>query len=96
MNRNDIEAIARIADRAVKLFETAGVKLNRLEVMMDLEYCNEEDIALDFEKLMKFDDQNFGHDIGGIQRHFNRETKKLEDCFVPRCAYQPPAAGASS
>ena len=40
----------------------------------------------DFKKLQDFDDMNFDHDIGGIRRHFNRETKKLEDCFLPRCA----------
>ncbi len=85
MTKDDIERIARIAERAVKLFADAGITLKRLDVMMDLEYCND-DIPLDFKKLQDFDDMNFDHDIGGIRRHFNRETKKLEDCFLPRCA----------
>lgn len=85
MNRADIERIARIAERGVLFLNDAGAAVSRLDVMMDLEFCND-DIPLDFEKLAAFDDGDFGHDIGGIYRHFNRQTKKLEDCFVPRCA----------
>ena len=85
MTKDDIERIARIAERGVKLFAEHGVAVKRLDVMMDLEYCND-DIPLDFEKLQGFDEGNFGHDMSGIRRHFNRETLKLEDEFVPRCA----------
>ena len=86
MTRNDIDNIAAIAARAVKLFAEAGVKLKRLDVMMDLEFCHDDDQELDFEKLLAFKDSDLAHDIGGINRDFNRETHKLEDCFVPRCA----------
>lgn len=85
MNRADIERIARIAERGALFLNDAGADVSRLDVMMDLEFCND-DIPLDFEKLAAFDDGDFGHDISGIYRHFNRQTKKLEDCFVPRCA----------
>ena len=85
MNRQDIERMARIAERGQKVLTDAGVTVKRLEVMMDLEFCDE-DVALDFEKLLAFGDGDFGHDITGIYTNFNRETKRLENCFVPRCA----------
>ena len=93
MTRNDIDNIAAIAARAVKVFAQGDVKLKRLDVMMDLEFCHENAQELDFEKLLAFDDANLVHDIGGIRRHFNRETFELEDCFSPRCSI--PAGGRS-
>ena len=84
---------ASIADRAVKLYADQGVKVKRLDVLMDLEYCHENAQELDFEKLHGFDDGNFAHDVGGIRRHFNRETFELDDCFSPRCSV--PAGGRS-
>ena len=86
MNRADIERIARIADRAVKLYADQGVQVKRLDVMMDLEYCHENAQKLDFEKLQGFGDGSFAHDINGINRHFNRDTFELENFFLPRCA----------
>ena len=91
MTKEDIERIARIAERGVKILNDAGAVVSRLDVMMDLEFCND-DIPLDFEKLKGFGDGDFGHDITGIHRHFNRHTKKLEDCFVPRCAIPEASA----
>jgi hypothetical protein len=93
MTRNDIDNIAAIAARAVKVFAQGDVTLKRLDVMMDLEFCHENDQELDFEKLLAFDDANLVHDIGGLARHFNRTTWKLEDGFSPRCSI--PAGGRS-
>ncbi len=86
MTRNDIDNIAAIAARAEKIFAQGGVKLKRLDVMMDLEFCHENAQELDFEKLLGFDDANLVHDIGGLARHFNRETFELMNCFSPRCS----------
>ena len=93
MNRNDIKNIARIAARGVELLAKAGVEVKHLDLMMDVEFCHDNDIPLDFEKFLAFDDGDFGHDIVGILCHFNREIHKLEDCFVPRCAF--PEGGGS-
>jgi hypothetical protein len=60
-----------------------------LDVLMDLEFVNDV-CPLDFDKLLAFDDQDFLHDLGGIYRHFNRETKTLEDGFNPRCSKPEP------
>ena len=44
------------------------------------------DIPMDLDRLLNADGFNFLHDVGGITRHINRTTGKLEDCFVPRYA----------
>lgn len=85
MNREEIDQLARVAERGMKILNDGGAVVSRLDMMMDLEFCHN-DIPLDFEKLEGFDNGDFGHDITGIYRHFNRRTRKLEDCFVPRCA----------
>lgn len=36
--------------------------------------------------LLEADAFNFTHDVCGIRRHLNRNTGKLENCFVPRYA----------
>lgn len=41
---------------------------------------------LDLLGLLGADDFNFAHDMFGIRRHMNRDTGKLENCFLPRCA----------
>jgi hypothetical protein len=53
---------------------------------MDLCYCIDGGCDLDLEALLKADDFNFSHDIAGIHNHLNRETKKLDNWFLPRFA----------
>ena len=52
---------------------------DQLSMVMDLEYSK-----IDLDKLLSFDDFNFGHDVSGIAKYFNRKTKSFDDCFVPR------------
>ncbi len=83
--RNDIDLMSAIADRGLKLSFNNGLnRVKKLDLMMDLEYANDES-PLDFEKLLAFDDGNFAHDIIGIYENFNRETLKMDNCFSPRC-----------
>lgn len=58
---------------------------DRKTVALDLVACNDK-TPLDFEKLYKFDEFNFAHDIEGINRHLSHETYELGSCFLPRCA----------
>ncbi len=60
-------------------------ELDGMSVAMDLSAVNANDCKLDFEKLLEFDDFNFWHDINGISVHIDRETGKLQNCFLPRC-----------
>ena len=79
--------MARIAERGVVLLAQAGVTHKRLDMMMDLEFTNDV-CPLDWDQLAAFDAGDFGHDISGIYAHFNRDTRQLDDYFVPRCAKQ--------
>lgn len=74
-----------IAERALPLFEKAGIVATKLEILMDIEFVNEV-CPLDLPGLLNAGPGDFSHDIGGIYKHFNRATKQLEDCFVPRYA----------
>lgn len=57
------------------------------EVSLRFDLLNVEKICgLRFEDLLNADDQNFTHDIVGIQVNFNRETYELDNHFLPRFA----------
>ena len=56
--------------------------------MMDLCACHANGTPLDFQKLLDFPRFDFTHDVFGLVRHMNRETGKLRDHFLPRCAVQ--------
>lgn len=80
MNKENFEKIVKIAERA----ESMGMlAFDRISLIMDLEYVNEQfNLRLDdFFNASKLD---FAHDIYGIQNNFNRQTLKMENCFVPR------------
>lgn len=93
--KQDFETMSEIANRALTMYARAAtiaelrqynpIRDDKLTVMMDLESAND-CIPLDLDKFLSFDDGNFGHDMFGIRRHLNRETKQLENSFVPRCA----------
>jgi len=85
VNRVDFRVISEIVKRA----EGMGLvtkNYDRMTAMMDIEACHLNGCLLDLEKLRDFDNFNFAHDICGIARHMDRNTGKLTDCFVPRCA----------
>lgn len=55
-------------------------------LQMDIEATHCNGCPLDFDKLLKFDGFNFYHDIIGIRKHLDRQTGKLQNCFLPKCA----------
>ena len=73
--------LVRVLDRASKMYPN----YKRATMVLDLHYANE-DTPLDFDRLLGFPDFDFAHDIAGIHNNMNRETCKLENCFLPRCA----------
>lgn len=80
----EFETIVKICERA----ETLNIApQERITLIMDLENTHAS-IGLNLDGLLAADDLNFSHDIVGIQQHINRETKELEDFFVPRYAQQ--------
>lgn len=91
MKKENHDILFKILDRAEKLGVMSKTAYPRMTLLMDLENVDEE-IGLDFDKLLATDNYNFTHDIAGIQGHINRTTKTLENFFVPRCAVQKPKA----
>lgn len=83
--KSDFKTISKIADRAHKMAceHQPDFKRTKVDIMMDIECCHET-MPLDLGKLLAADDFNFAHDVFGIARHLNRQTRKMEDCFVPR------------
>lgn len=86
------------ADLIQKCVERCPMRLylhgagNKLALTMDLTAVHANDVKIDFKRLLEADDFNFAHDIVGIQQHLNRETGKLENCFLPRFALREEEA----
>ena len=75
--------IWKIVDRGWKTMER-NYK-TKIEMTMDI-YAANKDCPLKLQELLDADDFNFYNDLIGICNNLNRQTKKLENCFVPRYA----------
>lgn len=85
--RQEAEAIRIIVTRAIALWmDLRGDKLDRTDLTMDIEAVHCNGCPLDLAKLSAFDDFNFVHDIAGIIKNVSRQSGKLKNCFLPRCA----------
>lgn len=82
IDREKMVLITQIVERADKL---ALLKSDRLNFMIDMEVATET-FNLDLERMLNADNQNFAHDVVGIQNHINRDTKEFEGLFLPRFA----------
>lgn len=84
--RERFEIISGIADRALNRvpFEERS-KRDKLSLVMDIDFADK-DCPLRLRELAQAPDFDFAHDVFGIERHLNRTTKKLQNCFVPRFA----------
>ncbi len=71
----------KIARRAREL----DLCVDTIEAEMDICAVGSQ-MKLDYNAWYKADDFNFAHDFCGIQKNINRETGKLENCFLPRFA----------
>ncbi len=76
----DLRQIHAIAKRAAH-------ELNRdlISTSLDLEACHGV-CPLDLAGLLSAHPVNLAHDIGGISRHLNHDTGRLDDEFCPRYA----------
>jgi hypothetical protein len=85
-SKEDQELIFKIVNRAKReLAGTEATVTNVAHLIMDLTAAHN-DTPMDLALLLSFPSFDFVHDVLGIQRHINRETGTLEDCFLPRCA----------
>ena len=88
-SRYEVELIEKVVARAEALAKKHGVPFNRMNAHMDVTacHCNGSELKLaEMADPGKVQDSDFAHDFFGIQRHIDRSTGKLQDCFVPRCA----------
>ncbi len=79
----DADHMSRVVARVLQ----ERPQTDRMSLVLDLSACHANGMPLDFQAMAdaprSFD---FWHDIHGIQRHIDRETGKLQHCFVPRFA----------
>jgi hypothetical protein len=79
------ETTLKIVEIAKRAESRNLLAFDRMSLIMDLQVAHDEfDLRLD--ELLDADNFNFAHDIVGIQNHINRETKTMENHFVPRFA----------
>lgn len=83
--RAEFKVIVKIAERAIEMSKNSGIEYERIDAIMDIDYAHKE-VPLRLEELLASDDVNFAHDVFGIRRHLNRQTLKIENCFLPRYA----------
>ena len=86
VTQKEHQQINRIAQRAKELAKKWNVEYSWHDAQMDLTCVHLNDWHMNLARLEAADDFNFSHDVFGIAKHLNRETGKLEDCFVPRFA----------
>ena len=88
VSTRDQMTIRKIAARAHRIATEYGQKLDIITVGMDVTAAHCNGCPLNLVLLLESSDENFIHDIFGIEQHLNRETGKLEGLFEPRCAQQ--------
>lgn len=79
--KEDFKTIHAIVARVLKFHPSTNV----MTLTMDLSAVHNS-CPLKLQELLAGEDADFFHDIYGIQRHINRKTGELEDCFLPRFA----------
>lgn len=82
----DLEAICRIAERAVNHPIIGDYLDDMTTTIMDINATHSNGCPLRLGMLEGADEPDFIHDVLGIRRHINRKTGHLEDCFIPRSA----------
>ena len=85
-SKNDFLWITKIADRASTMATFQGGDYPYRDALMDVTAVHANGCPLRLKQLYCAPPFDFTHDVFGIRGHLNRETGKLEDCFLPRYA----------
>jgi hypothetical protein len=86
-DRREMLLIGEIAGRAMRLYESLGhIEVQHATIVLDLMSCHYVAQPLRLAEMLFGRDSDFLHDVAGINRHLDRETLKLKDCFLPRFA----------
>lgn len=86
VNKEDCIIITAIARRAIMMSKKADIppSVTVADFDMDIPATHLNGCPLKLYNLLEADDFNFAHDVFGIRRHLDRNTGKLEHCFLPR------------
>jgi|TARA_Y100000310_G_scaffold257457_2_gene265512 hypothetical protein len=84
----DFKLILAIVTRARADIEFMA-KVDPIDFGLDMEYTHHI-IPLDLQQLLDADGGNFAHDVCGIFNHFNRDTRQMDDFFLPRFSKPEP------
>ena len=87
LSDGDLKKIIAISKRVKKFTKKLfpKEKFDEQGCMMDISAVHLK-TPLDLDKLLNFEAFDLFHDISGINKHLNRETGKLKNCFSPRCS----------
>lgn len=86
--KRENKLIHQISERFWGLAERQGMPaVELLDIILSISTCHRWACPLDLGKLLQADDFNFMHDVLGIIRHLDPETRTLKNFFLPRCAY---------
>jgi hypothetical protein len=86
-----LDLIKKIADRAVAVYALHDIRADRMTIVMDLTACHFRAQKLRLDDLLAADEFNLMHDVGGINRHLDRENSVLMNCFSPRFSQRQAA-----
>ena len=83
---SDDVLISQIAKRYNSVLAQHGINaVDHLSMVMDIEGVHKV-MPLNLHALLAADVGDFAHDVGGIFQHFDRASRTVADCFVPRFA----------
>lgn len=82
--KEELLKMSEIYNRYKKMIGSGGRP--KMDFIMDIEATHCNGCPIDLDKLLDTPDFDFMHDIAGITNCLDRETGKLKDCFLPRCA----------
>ena len=79
-----VDVLKKLLDRLYDLEVEQGLShIDRMTMGFQLVQVSSQ---IDFDKLEKFDDTDFYHDMQGINAHVLYDSNEFQDCFCPRCA----------
>lgn len=76
--------IGKVMDRVRKI--DTDRKMELLELEMSLTACHANGCPLNLKELIRADDFTVLHDVLGIDKHIDKSTGELRNCFMPRCS----------
>lgn len=84
VTKGERAVVTLIVKRATEIAKRYGQKVDGLSLAMDLCAVHANGCPLRFQDLLDADEFNFCHDVFGIERHIDRDTGALLNCFMPR------------